>query len=61
MTFIQIIQLILSLAPTGIQLTQEIVQFVLALEAALKTASPEAQTAVIATAQAHLAKLAQKA
>jgi hypothetical protein len=60
MNFLQIIQTILSVAPSGIQLTQEVVALVQAIEAAFtagQTPAPH-QQAVASALGAHLAKTA---
>ena len=58
MNFLQIIQTALKLAPSGIQLTQEVVALVQAIEAAFsagQTPVPH-QEAVVSALGAHLAK-----
>jgi hypothetical protein len=60
MNFLQIIQTILKVAPAGIQLTQEIVALVQAIESAFgagQTPVPH-QEAVASALGAHLAKTA---
>jgi hypothetical protein len=60
MNFLQIIQMILSVAPAGIQLTQEVVALVQAIEAAFsagQTPVPH-QQAVASALGAQLAKAA---
>jgi hypothetical protein len=58
MNFLQIIQTILSVAPSGIQLTQEVVALVQAIEAAFTAGQTPAshQQAVASALGAHLAK-----
>lgn len=58
MNFLQILQTILSVAPSGIQLTQEVVTLVQAIEAAFSAGqTPAAHQEAVATALgAHLAK-----
>ena len=58
MNFLQIIQTILKVAPAGIQLTQEVVGLVQAIEAAFAAGqTPTAhQEAVASALGAHLAK-----
>ena len=60
MNFLQIIQTILSVAPSGIQLTQEVVALVQAIEAAFTAGQTPAthQQAVASALGAHLAKTA---
>jgi len=60
MNFLQIIQAILSVAPAGIQLTQEVVALVQAIEAAFGAGQTSAshQQAVVSALGAHLAKAA---
>jgi hypothetical protein len=57
MTAISILELILSLVPSGITLTQEIIGLVQALETAFKTVPSDVQT----TAVTALASLLKKA
>ena len=58
MNFLQILESILSIAPSGITLTQEIVALVQAIESAFSAGqtSPAHQQAVVAALGAHLAK-----
>lgn len=57
MTALQIIELILQLAPAGIQLTQEILALITALEGAFATGTPPThQQAVVTALAAHLSK-----
>ena len=58
MNFLQIIQKILTVAPAGVQLTQEVVALIQALEAAFGSASTpmQHQENVVNTLGAHLAK-----
>ena len=58
MNFLQILQTILSVAPSGIQLTQEVVALVQAIEAAFSASQTPAshQEAVATALGAHLAK-----
>lgn len=58
MNFLQIIQTILAVAPSGIQLTQEVVALVQAIEAAFAAGQTPAshQQAVSSALGAHLAK-----
>jgi len=58
MSFLQILQTILSVAPSGIQLTQEVVALVQAIEAAFSAGQTPAshQEAVATALGAHLAK-----
>jgi hypothetical protein len=58
MNFLQILQTILSVAPSGIQLTQEVVALVQAIEAAFSAGQTPAshQEAVATALGAHLAK-----
>ena len=60
MNFLQIIQTILGVAPSGIQLTQEVVALVQAIEAAFTAGQTPAshQQAVATALGAHLAKAA---
>jgi len=60
MNFLQIIQTILTVAPSGIQLTQEVVALVQAIEAAFNAGQTPAphQQAVASALGAHLAKTA---
>jgi hypothetical protein len=57
MNFLQILQTILKVAPSGIQLTQEVVALVQAIEAAFSSGQTAAshQEAVAAALGAHLA------
>jgi hypothetical protein len=57
MNFLQIIQKILSIAPAGIQLTQEVLALVQAIEAAFSASPtpPQHQEAVVSALGAHLA------
>ena len=56
MNFLQILQTILTLAPSGIQLTQEVLALVQAIEAAFGAGTPAAhQKAVVEALAAHLA------
>ena len=58
MNFLQIIQKILAIAPAGIQLTQEVLALVQAIEAAFAGGQTPAshQEAVVSALGAHLAK-----
>ena len=58
MNFLQILQTILKVAPSGIQLTQEVVALVQAIEAAFPAGlTPASHQEAVATALgAHLAK-----
>lgn len=58
MNFLQILQSILSIAPSGITLTQEVVALVQAIEGAFSSGStpPAHQQAVVSALGAHLAK-----
>ncbi|HLI84188.1 MAG TPA: hypothetical protein VKV17_09745 [Bryobacteraceae bacterium] len=58
MNFLQILQTILSVAPSGIQLTQEVVALVQAIEAAFGAGQTpvQHQEAVASALGAHLAK-----
>jgi len=60
MNFLQIIQMILTVAPAGIQLTQEVVALVQAIEAAFTAGQTPAahQQAVASALGAQLAKAA---
>jgi hypothetical protein len=60
MNFLQIIQAVLTVAPSGIQLTQEVVALVQAIEAAFSAGQTPAahQQAVAAALGAQLAKAA---
>jgi hypothetical protein len=60
MNFLQIIQMILSVAPAGIQLTQEVVALVQAIEAAFSAGQTPVshQQAVASALGAQLAKAA---
>jgi hypothetical protein len=63
MNFLQILETILSVAPSGIQLTQEVVALVKSIEAAFGAAStPTSNQQAVATALgAHLATTAKAA
>jgi hypothetical protein len=58
MNFLQILQTILSVAPSGVQLTQELVSLVQAIEAAFSAGQTPVshQQAVASALGAHLAK-----
>jgi hypothetical protein len=58
MNFLQILQSILSIAPSGITLTQEVVALVQAIESAFSGGQtpPAHQQAVVSALGAHLAK-----
>jgi hypothetical protein len=60
MNFLHILQTILSVAPSGIQLTQEVVALIQAIEAAFAAGQTPAthQQAVASALGAHLAKTA---
>ena len=60
MNFLQIIQAVLTVAPSGIQLTQEVVALVQAIEAAFNAGQTPAthQQAVASALGSHLAKTA---
>ena len=60
MNFLQILQTILSIAPSGIQLTHEVVALIQAIEAAFSAGKTPAsdQQAVASALGAHLAKAA---
>ena len=56
MNFLQIVQLILTLAPAGVTVTQEIITLIQSIEAAVAAAPKSHQAAVSTALAAHFAK-----